>query len=105
MNRIYQGKVTNVEILDDKADQGKPLDLDVLWRHDELFQDAVNYYHVCLPARLAIGHRPLAIRRRRCGRRESVAPYLTPEIKEPGFEQVVVAALSGNLLAQFQVAA
>ncbi len=43
MNRIYQGKVTAVEIPDGKDEQGKPLDLDVLWRHHELFQDAVNY--------------------------------------------------------------
>jgi len=48
MNRIYQGKVTAVEILDGKNEHGKPLDLDVLWRHHELFQDAVNYYIVCL---------------------------------------------------------
>jgi hypothetical protein len=43
MNRIYQGKVTAVEIPDGKDEQGKPLDLDVLWQHHELFQDAVNY--------------------------------------------------------------
>lgn len=33
MNRIYQGKVTAVEIPDGKDEQGKPLDPDVLWRH------------------------------------------------------------------------
>ena len=75
MNRIYQGKVTAVEIPAphllsaaipfSASDGGKvaqpdevftqdqskcrnqnpsqPLDLDVLWRHHELFQDAVNF--------------------------------------------------------------
>ena len=42
MNRIYQGKVTAVEIPDGKDKQDKPLDIDVLWQHHELFQDAVN---------------------------------------------------------------
>jgi hypothetical protein len=45
MNRIYQGKVTAVEIPDGKDKQGKPLDIDVLWRHHELFQDAVNHFN------------------------------------------------------------
>jgi len=48
MNRIYQGKVTKVETLEN----GKWEKLDdwqtALWRHHELFQDAVNYYTVCL---------------------------------------------------------
>ena len=44
MNRIYQGRVSKV--LDDQ----KELDLHVLWQHHELFQDAVNYYRVCLIA-------------------------------------------------------
>ena len=46
MNRIYQGKVTAVEIPGGKGEQGKPLDnwQDVLWHHHELYQDAVNYY-------------------------------------------------------------
>ena len=56
MNRIYQGKVTAVQILDGKDEPGKPLDLDVLWRHHELFQDAVNYYVVCLLALAAPGN-------------------------------------------------
>jgi hypothetical protein len=58
MNRIYQGKVTAVEIPAppilsastgernkgevSNQNQSQPLDLDVLWRHHELFQDAVN---------------------------------------------------------------
>jgi hypothetical protein len=50
MNRIYQGKVTAVEIPDGKDESGKPkwkkLDdwQSVLWLHHQLFQDAVNYY-------------------------------------------------------------
>jgi hypothetical protein len=57
MNRIYQGRVTSVEILKD----GKPEPLpkqewqQALWQHHQLFQDAVNYYLVCLLA-LASGH-------------------------------------------------
>ena len=49
MNRIYQGKVTAVEIPDGKDEPGKPLGY---WSlsigdspkalHHELFQDAVN---------------------------------------------------------------
>lgn len=42
MNRIYQGRVTAVEIPGNEGEQGKSVDLDVLWRHHELFQDAVN---------------------------------------------------------------
>jgi len=42
MNRIYQGRVTRAEILHSKDEQAKLLDLDVLWRHHELFHDAVN---------------------------------------------------------------
>jgi len=44
MNRIYQGKVTYVEILTGKAAEAKPLEAwaDKLWQHHELFQDAVN---------------------------------------------------------------
>ena len=46
MNRIYQGKVTNVEVPDGKDENGKQqwkkLDnwQDALWKHHELFQDA-----------------------------------------------------------------
>jgi len=58
MNRIYQGKVTAVEILDGK--EPKPFDSDpkqakekwqtALWQHHQLFQDAVNYYTLALAA-------------------------------------------------------
>jgi IS605 OrfB family transposase len=52
MNRIYQGKVTAVEIPEGK-DWKKLNDGNwrtVLWRHHELFQDAVNYYTLALAA-------------------------------------------------------
>ena len=42
MNRIYQVKVAAVEIPGRLDEQWKPLDLDVLWRRHELFQDAVD---------------------------------------------------------------
>lgn len=58
MNRIYQGRVSAVELADGK--DFKPLDPDpeiarrrgeeMLWQHHEVFQDAVNYYVVCLLA-------------------------------------------------------
>ena len=46
MNRIYQGRVTRVETLDEQE-----LPKSVLWEHHKLFQDAVNYYTVVLDAR------------------------------------------------------
>ena len=46
MNRIYQGRVTKVEILNGKNADGQPQELPnwqtALWQHHELFQDAVN---------------------------------------------------------------
>jgi hypothetical protein len=59
MNRIYFGKVNAVEISSGKDDSGKPTwkKLDDwqrdLWRHHELFQDAVNYYTLALAAMAA----------------------------------------------------
>lgn len=57
MNRIYQGKVTKVEILKPgskgKSDENwEPLDnwREALWQHHQLFQDAVNYYTLALSA-------------------------------------------------------
>jgi hypothetical protein len=45
MNRIYQGRVTRVEILNGKNTEPKPLAdwPNKLWRHNELDHDAVNY--------------------------------------------------------------
>jgi hypothetical protein len=46
MNRIYQGRVTKVEILNGKGADGEPQPLnnwpDALWLHHELFQDVTN---------------------------------------------------------------
>lgn len=52
MNRIYQGRVTRVGILDGNNDEPPLLDEwpKKLWQHHELFQDAVNYYTLCLAA-------------------------------------------------------
>ncbi len=66
MHRIYQGKVTKVEVSDGNGGW-KPFDDDTkktqkrwqeaLWRHHELFQDAVNYYTLALAA-MAAGLQP-----------------------------------------------
>lgn len=55
MNRIYQGRVTKVELLDQKKNEvlkecSKTDGEGILWDFHELFQDAVNYYLVCLMA-------------------------------------------------------
>ncbi|PYL22723.1 MAG: hypothetical protein DMF44_10135, partial [Verrucomicrobia bacterium] len=61
MNRIYQGKVTAMEIPNGKDERGqskwKKLDdwQSILWQHHQLFQDAVNYYLVALAS---LGHTP-----------------------------------------------
>jgi hypothetical protein len=121
MNRIYQGRVSKV--LDDQSHE---LDLDVLWQHHKLFQDAVNYYVVCLlalaeprnegvwqirqrlNATAANGEddelmvwRPF--RRRgalRSGMRDSVAPYLCPNKPDATPEDCFAAVLAGNECAQ-----
>jgi IS605 OrfB family transposase len=48
MNRIYQGRVTKVEAVDRQGDATGELPMEVLWQHHELYQDAVNYYTLCL---------------------------------------------------------
>ena len=51
MNRIYQGRVSSVQIPKPGVkNEWQPLDnwQDALWQHHELFQDAVNYYIVAL---------------------------------------------------------
>lgn len=59
MNRIYQGRVKTVELLKEKTKKGenpvirectKAEGEQLLWEFHELFQDAVNYYLVCLMA-------------------------------------------------------
>jgi hypothetical protein len=129
MNRIYQGRVGKAEPIDDK---GNPLPapenwdgIDALWQHHALFQDAVNYYLVCLLA-LARPGNPLwpirekldapdvegrsdermvwrPFRRRgalRAGLRDSVAKHLTPGNDQPTPEECFAAVLKGNTLAE-----
>lgn len=56
MNRIYQGKVTAVQVADGKDELGKATWKALedwqsrLWQHHELFHDAVNYYTLALAA-------------------------------------------------------
>lgn len=139
MNRIYQGRVTALEKQNPdqaaaKSAPWEPLDSDpkraremgeeMLWEHHSLFQDAVNYYLVCLLA-LARPGNPLwpirekldahdevgnpdelmvwrPFRRRgalRPGLRDSVAKYLTPGNAKPTPEECFAAVLKGNTLA------
>jgi hypothetical protein len=116
MNRIYQGRVSKV--LDN---QNQELDLHVLWQHHELFQDAVNYYIVCLLALAGDlcakqrelrdkmttkpkveGEEPLYVwerfRRRGAWRRglgDSVAPFFCPGKKDVLPEECLAAARAG----------
>jgi len=50
MNRIYQGRVSSVQISTGAKNEWELLPdwQDALWRHHVLFQDAVNYYIVAL---------------------------------------------------------
>jgi hypothetical protein len=57
MNRIYQGRVTSVEVAASKREfrpvsedpkEARRIGESILWEHHELFQDAVNYYVVAL---------------------------------------------------------
>lgn len=136
MNRIYQGRVTNVEKqnpdettrkvvpwvpFDSDPKRSRELGEQALWEHHALFQDAVNYYLVCLLA-LARPGNPLwpirekldahdengspddlmvwrPFRRRgvlRPGLRDSVAKYLTPDNNRPTPEECFVAVFAGN---------
>lgn len=144
MNRIYQARVNTAELLPLHLERGegrgevsnptpfKPLPapekwdgLDVLWQHHALFQDAVNYYLVCLLA-LARPGNPLwpirekldahdeagqpdelmvwrPFRRRgalRPGLRDCVAKYLTPGNDQPTPEQCFAAVLAWNTRPQ-----
>ncbi len=119
MNRIYQGRVTRIES-PSNGEEGKPLDLDVLWQHHELFQEAVNYYLVCLLALATDAESEVSKLRdritkegtstyiwgsfrkrgvKRKGLQNSVAQFLTPGNDVPTFEQASAAVLRGNLLA------
>ncbi len=133
MNRIYQGRVSKVEISKpgDKENLWQPFDPDpeiarkkwedALWNHHELFQDAVNYYTVCLLALASSEVNPLTkIRQRieatagepenehhvwtkvyrkgavRLGLRDSVAKYLTPKNKLSTPQECFAAVLKSN---------
>lgn len=59
MNRIYQGRISKIDLLSEDRKNLTPIDtfegheLDQtspLWKHHETFQDAVNYYLLCLAA-------------------------------------------------------
>jgi hypothetical protein len=140
MNRIYQGRVAAVQIPNPDASAKKtepwvPLDSDAklarekgetaLWDHHVLFQDAVNYYIVCLLALARPGNPIYPIREKldahdasgnpddlmvwrpfrrrgatRAGLRDSVAKYLTPGNAEPTPEDCFAAALAGNVFTQ-----
>lgn len=125
MNRIYQGRVSGAQLLDPKDGDVTPSDWDwtgALWQHHALFQDAVNYYLVCL---LALAGdtcakqrelrekmtRPSAsgaddplyvwerVNRRgvkRPGLRASVARYLCPDKADPSPDDCFAAVLAGN---------
>ena len=126
MNRIYQGRVSKAELLDAKGSplDPQPTDWDghnALWHHHALFQDAVNYYLVCLLALAAKGNDVYDIREKldaknalggddelmiwqpftrrgakRRGLRDSVVPYLCPGKTDATPEDCFAAALAGN---------
>jgi IS605 OrfB family transposase len=125
MNRIYQGRISKVEIPKpgDKDNPWQPLAdwQDKLWLHHELFQDAVNYYTICLLALASSEINPLTkIRLRieatagepenehhvwtkvsrkgsiRLGLRDAVAKYLTPEHMLSTPQECFAAVLKGN---------
>lgn len=74
MNRIYQGRVSSVQTLRAGMKGDKPEDWEalhdwksVLWKHHQLFQDAVNYYTfaiVALAEGLPDSHPLMALRKR-----------------------------------------
>src|SRR5882724_5695382 len=128
MNRIYQGKVSKAELLDAKGNDITPKEWDwesALWDHHALFQDAVNYYIVCLLALAAKGNDVYPIREKldakneaggddelmiwrsftrrgakRRGLRDSVAPYVCPNKADATPEDCFAAVLAGNESAQ-----
>lgn len=129
MNRIYQGRVSRAEIIDPKSNVLSAPDWNgesALWEHHALFQNAVNYYVVCLLALAGPQSQSVCrirerldapandgsddelmvwrpFRRRgalRRGLRDSVAKYLTPGNDTPTPEDCFTAVLAGNECAQ-----
>ncbi len=125
MNRIYQGKVSKAELLNAKGHPFEPPQdwdgLSALWDHHALFQDAVNYYLVCLLALAAKGNDVYDIREkldakndeggddelmiwrpftrrgaRRRGLRDSVVPYLCPGKTDATPKDCFAAVLAGS---------
>lgn len=122
LNRIYQGRVSGIEFDrgSSKANsdwQPAPGGDENLWRHHELFQDAINYYLVGILA-LASRDNPILgpllgeldkpgspreiwaqVHRRgkrRPGLVASVARYLTPGNDQPSMAEAFAAILAGN---------
>lgn len=126
MNRIYQGRVTNVEIANpDKQTppdhRWLPFDADpkqakakwqtALWQHHQLFQDAVNYYLFCLAAMASDGSTPMGKLRNQLGDvwepfvrkskrfkglRAVIVPYVLPGKSQATIEDAFAATLDGN---------
>lgn len=107
MNRIYQGRVGKVF-----DDQNQELDLNVLWQHHELFQDAVNYYILALASLGRAENSPLTQLRERIsavweriekqgGRRDGIGIGLTKRFGlQPGsvtLQQIIEIAHDGGL--------
>ena len=125
MNRIYQGRVKHVELLKEKTKKGEdPLirscskeeSAQLLWDFHELFQNAVNYYSVCLMAMASSSDNPIfKIRKQiddgnpehqvwkpfqRKGQKRrgmcEIARYFGLDPKTATFEECCDAALKGN---------
>ena len=124
LNRIYQGRVNRAELISQKGDPIAATDWDwesALWEHHALFQDAVNYYVVCLLALAQPGNPIHPIREKldahdaegnpdelmvwrpfrrrgatRRGLRDSVAKYPTPGNDQPTPEEYFAAVLAGS---------
>ena len=111
MNRIYQGRVSRVEILLPGKKGNKPehwtelADWEsALWKHHELFQDAVNYYLFRLAVLARDDGSPLGQLRAQLagvwesfsrqgrkfkGLRDSLRPHLAPQAATFSFEEAV----------------
>lgn len=127
LNRIYQGRVTFVEIGQSASQNTLQWERvnggeECLWQHHALFQDAINYYLVAL---LALASRentvlgpllkaisdpesPLRIWSRfrrhgqdRSGLGESVAKYIAPGRSQVSMQEAFDSILAGNEASSF----